>query len=126
MMGRGLTPGSVPNRLLRQSSEGIDSRGIVPEGLCRIDPGREPRRAARRGGLGAPATIIFSRMILGGAVSPPSVIVSGMIAATPWQGGATWAVLQYLLGLRRLGCEVYFVEPVEGRPDPGAVRYAAR
>jgi hypothetical protein len=44
------------------------------------------------------------------------VIVSGMIAATPRQGGATWAVLQYLLGLRRLGCEVYFVEPA-GEPE---------
>jgi len=37
-----------------------------------------------------------------------------MIAATPWQGGAAWAVLQYLLGLRRLGCSVYFMEPVDG------------
>jgi hypothetical protein len=45
-------------------------------------------------------------------VSAPTVIVSGMIAATPWQGGAAWAVLQYLLGLRRLGCSVYFMEPV--------------
>jgi hypothetical protein len=35
-----------------------------------------------------------------------------MIAGDPYQGGATWAVLQYLLGLRRLGHEVYFVEPV--------------
>jgi hypothetical protein len=33
-----------------------------------------------------------------------------MIAANPHQGGATWAVLQYLLGLRRLGHEVLFVE----------------
>lgn len=45
-----------------------------------------------------------------------------MIAATPRQGGATWAVLQYLLGLRRLGCEVYFVEQLE-RLDGDAVRY---
>lgn len=47
-------------------------------------------------------------------MSAHRVIVSGMIAATPWQGGATWAVLQYLLGLRRLGCDTYFVEPVDG------------
>jgi hypothetical protein len=40
------------------------------------------------------------------------ILVSGMVAAVPNQGGATWAVLQYLLGLRRLGCDVYFVEPV--------------
>jgi hypothetical protein len=51
-----------------------------------------------------------------GVVSAPTVIVSGMIAATPWQGGAAWAVLQYLLGLRRLGCSVYFMEPVD-RPE---------
>src|SRR5688572_25859731 len=36
-----------------------------------------------------------------------------MIAADPHQGGATWAVLQYLLGLRRLGHEVCFVEPIK-------------
>ena len=36
-----------------------------------------------------------------------------MIAGVPHQGGATWAVLQYLLGFRRLGHDVYFVEPVQ-------------
>jgi hypothetical protein len=41
-----------------------------------------------------------------------TILFSGMMAADPWQGGATWAVLQYLLGLRRLGHDVYFVEPV--------------
>ncbi|MBI3943417.1 MAG: hypothetical protein HY326_10430 [Chloroflexi bacterium] len=41
-----------------------------------------------------------------------TILLSGMIAATPYQGGATWAVLQYLLGFRRLGHEVYFVEPL--------------
>src|SRR5918994_4871042 len=46
-------------------------------------------------------------------MSAPAVIVSGMVAATPRQGGAAWAVLQYLLGLRRLGCEVWFVEPID-------------
>src|SRR5262245_58056042 len=40
------------------------------------------------------------------------ILVSGMIAADPHQGGATWAVLQYVLGLRGLGHDVYFVEPV--------------
>jgi hypothetical protein len=50
-------------------------------------------------------------------MSAPTVIVSGMIAATPWQGGAAWAVLQYLLGLRRLGCSVYLMEPID-RSEP--------
>ena len=40
------------------------------------------------------------------------ILVSGMAAATPHQGGATWAILQYLLGFQRLGHEVCFVEPV--------------
>jgi hypothetical protein len=55
----------------------------------------------------------------------PTVIVSGTIAATPWQGGATWAVLQYLLGLRQLGCGVYFVEQLDypEQPPPDACRY---
>ena len=42
------------------------------------------------------------------------VVVSGMIAAVPGHGGATWAVLQYVLGLTRLGHEVFFVEALDG------------
>jgi hypothetical protein len=41
-----------------------------------------------------------------------TIIVSGMVAADPYQGGATWAVLQYVLGFRRLGHTVYFIEPL--------------
>jgi hypothetical protein len=41
-----------------------------------------------------------------------TILFSGMIAADPHQGGATWAVLQYVLGFRDLGHEVYFIEPV--------------
>jgi hypothetical protein len=40
------------------------------------------------------------------------IAVSGMVAGDPQQGGASWAVLQYVLGLRRLGHEVLLVEPV--------------
>ena len=63
--------------------------------------------------------------------SPVRILVSGMIAADPHQGGATWAVLQYVLGLRRLGYDVYLVEPVTPasfRPSGssfGATRNAA-
>src|SRR5262249_41051516 len=42
-----------------------------------------------------------------------TIVVSGMISAVPRQGGAAWAVLQYLLGFRRLGHDVYFVEPID-------------
>jgi hypothetical protein len=42
------------------------------------------------------------------------IAISGMIAADPFQGGATWAVLQYVLGFRALGHEVLFIEPIPG------------
>src|SRR5215217_1130200 len=42
-----------------------------------------------------------------------TILFSGMIAADPHQGGATWAVLQYLLGFRRLGHRACFVEPIK-------------
>lgn len=41
-----------------------------------------------------------------------TIVFSGMVAADPEQGGATWAVLQYVLGLRSLGHDVYVVEPL--------------
>ena len=40
------------------------------------------------------------------------ILLSGMVAGDPRQGGATWAVMQYLLGLGELGHEVVLVEPV--------------
>jgi len=49
-----------------------------------------------------------------------TILFSGMVAGDPHQGGATWAVLQYVLGLRRLGHEVVLVEewtPPEGVPE---------
>lgn len=43
-----------------------------------------------------------------------TVLVSGMVAGVPGHGGASWAVLQYVLGFRRLGHDVWLVEPVDG------------
>jgi hypothetical protein len=59
---------------------------------------------------------------------PLTIVVGGMIAAVPRQGGATWAVLQYLLGFARLGHEVYFVEAVDGKdlvPEGSAIGQSA-
>ena len=54
-----------------------------------------------------------------------TILFSGMIAADPGYGGATWAVLQYVLGFRDLGHDVYFVEPVpQARLDPSGCRLA--
>ena len=38
------------------------------------------------------------------------IVVSGMVAADQNQGGAAWAVLQYVAGLRRLGHDVLLLE----------------
>jgi hypothetical protein len=46
-----------------------------------------------------------------------NVLVSGRFAGIPHQGGTTWALLQYVLGLRRLGHDVFVVEPVAVNPD---------
>jgi hypothetical protein len=40
------------------------------------------------------------------------ILLSGMVAGDPRQGGASWAVLQYFAGLSELGHEVLLVEPV--------------
>jgi hypothetical protein len=41
------------------------------------------------------------------------VVVGGMFAGVPFQGGATWAVMQYVLGLRDLGHDVLLIETVD-------------
>jgi hypothetical protein len=41
------------------------------------------------------------------------IVVAGMVAGDPHQGGATWAVLQYAFGFQKLGHDVVLVEPVE-------------
>jgi hypothetical protein len=47
------------------------------------------------------------------------ILLSGMVAGDPYQGGASWAVLQYAAGLTALGHDVLLVEPVaEERLDP--------
>jgi hypothetical protein len=51
------------------------------------------------------------------------ILLAGMVAGDPYQGGATWAVLQYFLGLRSLGHDVALVEPLRGELDPATVDY---
>jgi hypothetical protein len=45
-----------------------------------------------------------------------------MACHDPWQGGATWALMQYVLGLRSLGHDVWLVEPVDEELDTRYVR----
>jgi hypothetical protein len=48
------------------------------------------------------------------------VILGGMVAGVPGHGGATWAALQYALGLRALGHDVLVLDEVRGPGDPTA------
>jgi hypothetical protein len=56
----------------------------------------------------------------------PTVALAGSVAQKPHQAGHTWQFLQYLLGLRRLGWDVLFIDRLEadmctdrnGRPCP--------
>ncbi len=45
----------------------------------------------------------------------PGIVVAGSVAQRPAYGGHTWVFLQYLLGFRRLGYDVLFVDRLE--PD---------
>ena len=45
------------------------------------------------------------------------VLLAGMLAGVPGQGGASWAVLQYRHGLAALGHDVLVVEPAPASPD---------
>src|SRR3954468_5787792 len=40
---------------------------------------------------------------------PPKIVLLGMMTKIP-VAGAVWGTLQYLIGFRRLGCDVYYVE----------------
>ena len=40
------------------------------------------------------------------------ILVAGRLASAPGQGGATWALLQWILGFRSLGHDVLLVEPL--------------
>jgi hypothetical protein len=42
-----------------------------------------------------------------------TVVISGVIANKPFNGGAAWTRLNYVLGLRKLGFDVFFVEQIK-------------
>ena len=56
------------------------------------------------------------------------VVVSGAIANKPWNGGAAWTRLCWLLGVRSLGFETFFIEQIDpstGHDGVGPVELAA-
>jgi hypothetical protein len=49
------------------------------------------------------------------------IVIAGALANKPWNGGAAWTRLSWVLGFKRLGYDVYFIEQIA----PGACRDAA-
>jgi hypothetical protein len=87
----------------RIAEEYFDARVVLTGFLERALEGRAPARRKFK--------TITNRRGRGGAAERP-VIVSGMVASVPGRGGATWAVLQYVLGLKQLGRDVHLVEEI--------------
>jgi hypothetical protein len=52
------------------------------------------------------------------------IVIAGSLAQRPVHGGHTWVFLQYLLGLRRLGWDVHFVDRLE--PEMCVDEFGAR
>ncbi|MCW3050020.1 MAG: hypothetical protein JWO74_4304 [Solirubrobacterales bacterium] len=48
------------------------------------------------------------------------VVLGGMVASVPGHGGATWAALQYAIGLRALGHDVMLIDELHHPGDPAA------
>lgn len=94
-------------RAARQIAEELfDARKVLSGFLERATATGRPRAVRER----APAVPHVGRAT---RRADPVVVVSGMLARVPGQGGATWATLQYVLGLRQLGRRVLFIEEVD-------------
>src|ERR1700752_3829771 len=42
-----------------------------------------------------------------------TIVVAGAVAQKPRHGGHTWVLLQYLLGLKRLGWDVLLIDQID-------------
>jgi hypothetical protein len=103
---RALDPRSSSATLVTPHVNGAGSAGSLPGPRWVAPPGRNHARPTRG----------------------RRVLVSGMVGGVPGQGGASWAVLQYVLGLLRLGWDVHLVEEVTPsalRPDGATLAQSA-
>src|SRR5256885_10893123 len=60
-------------------------------------------------------------------MTTPTVVIGGYkVASFPEIGGHFWVYLQYALGLRQLGCDVYWLEAfrTKGHAEPDATALA--
>src|SRR2546425_5908842 len=93
-------------RALRQSHHLARRRAARAARGMGLRAARRSRTVVRRAGARAP------RLMTTVVLSPFDVV------GFPEGGGHFWVYMQYALGLRRLGCEVYWLEQVRRRADP--------
>src|SRR2546422_11776462 len=93
-------------RALRQSHHLARCRAARAARGMGLRAARRSRTVVRRAGARA------SRLMTTVVLSPFDVV------GFPEGGGHFWVYMQYALGLRRLGCEVYWLEQVRRRKDP--------
>jgi hypothetical protein len=109
---RALTSGPRGRPVRARSADPAPSAGAAPGrpgagGRATVPSGVAPR--AHTPAPGPAARLLGRRGVL---------LVSGMAAGVPGQGGASWAVLQYVLGFLRFGLDVHFVDEM----DPSTLR----
>src|SRR3989449_5888149 len=127
----------------RRRSRGRD-RAIVPPRICRarlpleLSRGaraRAPDAVRRPGAAGGPRPANPADRVPrsagardrghrdGGGDMTTAVISVYKVASFPDGGGHFWVYLQYALGLRRLGCDVYWLEQLRPARDPERQTY---
>ena len=51
-----------------------------------------------------------------------SIVFAGSLAQKPGRGGHTWVFLQYLLGFRKLGWDVLFIDRLDAAARKAAMK----
>src|SRR5207245_5982732 len=102
---RGRTRGGIANVVRTRSASGVPGEGHPPDRVPRPADARcLRRRHASIGGCGV-ITVVISVY---------------KVANFPDGGGHFWVYMQYVQGLRRLGCDVYWLEQFRPPDDPAA------
>src|SRR5438105_4509391 len=123
---RGRDRAIVPPRLRRtwfplQLSHGARARAADAVRPARATCGPRPANPADRVPRSAGARDRGHRD--GGGDMTTAVISVYKVASFPDGGGHFWVYLQYALGLRRLGCDVYWLEQLRPARDPERQTY---
>src|SRR5207249_4324521 len=123
---RGRDRALVPPRLRRTRRPLELSRGARGRAADAVRPPRaagDPRPGDPLDGIPGPAGARDRGDADGGGDMTTAVISVYKVASFPDGGGHFWVYLQYALGLRRLGCDVYWLEQLRPARDPERQSY---